>query len=368
MYIELRQWYYTEEKTLIDLYDRYDRSFTDYRHPQPGQCSMDEASFRIRSYIDMLYEGYGFSRAIVVNGKVVGHVQLTQHSDIFESNCDLDIFLLPEVCGKGIATRVVKRMISYAFDDNLDFECLFATLYEGNEAAARVCEKAGLQKLGYEEDDHTLHGKPCRKVVYAIRHPKRPKTDCGVEIKPWKYRHINELAHLIETVDKRYVDVEDPIKDYRQSSRDNGEAGPTPDELRMRMAYKMHECINRWNAFESKDKELHRAIVNDGEIVGHISVCPLEGKRSIDARMEIMMMPEHCGNGIATEAVAQMVDEAFWQWPTLQHVTAMVCLPDVASARLFEKNGFSLEGTLREALLCEDKPTDCLIYGKLRKS
>ena len=52
MKIELRQWYFGDEPKLIDLYNRYDRSHTDFSHPAPGECTQSDANFRYGAQIE----------------------------------------------------------------------------------------------------------------------------------------------------------------------------------------------------------------------------------------------------------------------------------------------------------------------------
>ena len=79
------------------------------------------------------------------------------------------------------------------------------------------------------------------------------------------------------------------------------------------------------------------------------------------------MMPEYCGKGIATKAVHLMVDEVFSTLAELHRVSAWVYAPNEASKRVLLKNGFRLEGVLKEAVMCEGEPVDYLVYGLIRK-
>lgn len=228
--------------------------------------------------------------------------------------------------------------------------------------------KAGLKYCG--EDDcckWTLHDKPCIKIVYGIRHLQKEIQRTGVEIKPWRSRDINALLHLHEIVDGRYDDIPNPlIASWR--ARTEEEIAAMDDEHRWNlMLMCMREYVDRWNIGERDGGDIYRAIVNDGQIVGLISLCMLQGKRSLDGVLGYMMMSEHCGKGIATKAVALMLDEVF-RLRNLHHVTAWVYAPNKASQRVLEKNGFQLEGVQREAVLCEGIPTDHLVYGLLKSN
>lgn len=363
MDIELRQWYFGDEENLINLYDHYDRSYSDFHNPEPGTCSKDNANWNIRCYVDMYYNEQGISRAIVVDGKVVGHVQITKRSDLYDANCDLEILILPEYCGKGVGTEAVKKMTDFAFNSHFNFECLYASCFETNKAAARMFEKAGMRHLGFDDNcEWTLHGKPCKKIIYGIGRPKKELKKTGVEIKPWEFRDIDELAELYFTVDKRYDDIMDPILDCGRARSMEEIESLEPEERLKRMLFSMREYVDKWKYFESRGGDIYRAIVNDGEVVGLISLRKQYGKQSLDALLGYMMMPNHCGKGIATQAVKLILEEAFGE-QGLHRVTAWVYAPNKASSRVLEKNGFVLEGVKKEGVMCEGVPTDYLMYG-----
>ena len=365
MNLKLRQWHFGDEENLINLYDHYDRTFSNYRHPEPGTCSNDSANWDIRCYVDMYYHESGFAQAIVADDKVVGHVQITKRRDLYDANCDLEILILPEYCGKGVGTWAVKEMTDVSFHSHFNLESLYATCFETNKAAARMFEKAGLRRLGFDDSfEWKLNGKPCKKVVYRIDRLKKELKNSGVEIKPWECRDIDELAELYLTVDKRYDDITHPMLLFYHAKTMEEVEAMEPQERQRQILFCVRELVQNWNFSESRGGDIYRAILNDGEVVGLISLRRQFGKQSIDARLGYMMMPQHCGKGIATKAVKLMLDEAFTKLG-LHRVTAWVYAPNKASSRVLEKNGFTLEGVQREAVLCEGTPTDHLMYGLL---
>lgn len=392
MDIELRQWYFGDEDILINLYNNYDRSYCDLNYPEPGQCDHDEANWHIRCSVDMGCNWNGWARAIVVNQaegipldglpdskisslieteekdkmvkRVVGYIKYTKRTDLYDANCDVSVILLPEACGHGVGSEALKQMIKHAFYVH-NYEGVYATMLDSNKAARRMCEKAGMTYCGVDDSQKwTFHGEPCTKVVYAIQRPKKEIAQKGVAIKPWERRDIDALAHLFETYDGRYDDVSDPLADIRRYHQYDENWEPSPEWLHERMLFAMHDYVDQWNVDEEQGGDICRAIVNDGEIVGLVSLRMQNGKRSIDGLLGYMMMSEHCGKGIATKAVSLMLDEVF-RLRKLHRVTARVYGPNKASIRVLEKNGFQLEGVLREAVLCEGKPTDYLVYGLL---
>ena len=365
MNIELRHWYFGDEQALINLYDNYDRSFCEFNYPEPGQCDESDANWRIRMYVDMGYEGYGYARAIVLDEKVVGHIQYTKSEDVYDANCDVEIILLPEACGKGVGSEAVKQMMEHAFNVS-NFESMFATMLDTNVAARRMAEKAGMEYYGIDNScKWTFHGEPCTKVIYSIRRSRKETTNSGVEIKPWKCRDIDALARLYETVDDRYDDIVNPILACERARSMEDIEAMEPEMRQKRMLFAMRGNVDEWNIRERHGSDIYRAIVNDGEIVGIVSVRMQYGKQSLDGLLGYMMMPEYCGKGIATKAVRLMLEEAF-SLRKLHRISAWVYRPNAASIKVLEKNGFCLEGVQKEAVLCEGAPTDHLLYGLLK--
>jgi RimJ/RimL family protein N-acetyltransferase len=71
------------------------------------------------------------------------------------------------------------------------------------------------------------------------------------------------------------------------------------------------------------------------------------------------------GKGLMTQAVGAFVRYAFRELH-LRRLTAHVFEENLASARVLEKNGFKLEGELREHFLKDGKALNAKLYGLLR--
>ncbi|MGH9880451.1 MAG: GNAT family N-acetyltransferase, partial [Pyrinomonadaceae bacterium] len=72
------------------------------------------------------------------------------------------------------------------------------------------------------------------------------------------------------------------------------------------------------------------------------------------------------GQGIMTDAVRVFVRYAFSELGLLR-LTAHVFESNIASARVLEKNGFKLEGHLREHFIKDGKLIDVRFYGLLKE-
>lgn len=371
--VELRSWNCVNDRELRYLYDNLERScYDDCFIPQKDD---DESLERIRVMrfyhrISTPVAG-GLSKAVVVDGKVSGYVMYQQLCDILSSACSMEIALLPEVYRCGVGTEVMRQMINHAFAEE-HYRDVVATVDKRNAAAIALLQKLGffiietsdVEKYGESDSepsdlvdiilkDNEPYLERCEDdgednlMRWFFRRPLPETKNGDVEIRKFHYSDVLALAKLYKTVDTRY---------------DNP---PLVSDDEKEMLYDVHQLIGDWKASEFEGGDIYRAILEDGKVVGLVALYKQEGNQHIDAYIGYMLMPEACGRGVATKVVAKMLDEAFAD-ETIHHLTARVYAPNIASKRVLEKNGFCLEGTKREAVMCEGKPTDYLFYGLLR--
>lgn len=128
------------------------------------------------------------------------------------------------------------------------------------------------------------------------------------------------------------------------------------------------EDADRWlnmvSGQEGKDG-IFRSIRVDGEIVGNISV---ERKADVyrrDGEIGYLLNRDQWSKGVMTQAVEQICKIAFEELDLLR-ITGLVDEPNAASRRVLEKNGFALEGIMRNAVTKGGNVYHLCIYGKLR--
>ena len=113
---------------------------------------------------------------------------------------------------------------------------------------------------------------------------------------------------------------------------------------------------------ENEGKEgVWRSIRADGQLIGSISVERKDdGGRAI-GEIGYMILTPFWSQGIGTEAVRQICEIAFRELD-LQQIIGNVFPENAASARLLEKNGFLLEGTMEGAVVKGGKTMDVREY------
>lgn len=107
---------------------------------------------------------------------------------------------------------------------------------------------------------------------------------------------------------------------------------------------------------------VHLAIDIDGEVVGCVGLTNIVPGHK--AEIGYWLAPRLWGQGIVSEAVGRVVEFAFKKMK-LHRIYAYVFLPNRASMRILEKNGFRREGMLRKNVRKDKVLRDEYLYAKV---
>jgi ribosomal-protein-alanine N-acetyltransferase len=100
---------------------------------------------------------------------------------------------------------------------------------------------------------------------------------------------------------------------------------------------------------------------NGNEPLGWVSLRIAEASRA-GAEIGYSVVRQHRSKGIATEAVAALIDEGFRR-ARLQEIRAY-CLPENLSSRaVLRHNGFEDRGTLTRGATVQGKPVDVILHA-----
>jgi [ribosomal protein S5]-alanine N-acetyltransferase len=99
------------------------------------------------------------------------------------------------------------------------------------------------------------------------------------------------------------------------------------------------------------------------EIIGTVMIFNFD-KEANQAEIGYVFHKDIWGKGYGTECVALISDFAF-ESLNLHKLHASVVDANVGSSRILEKNGYILEGRLRDHFFIEDKYYDALLLGKI---
>ena len=165
-----------------------------------------------------------------------------------------------------------------------------------------------------------------------------------ITLKPWTEDLKQDLIHICNTVNRTYL------------------TNRLPDPY-------TEESADWWlNMVREKDgtEGLFRAVVADGKAVGNITVECFTDVYGQDAEIGYLLTPEYESRGIMTEAT-RLFCELVFDTLNLRRITSKVCVPNIASWRVLEKNGFQQEGLIRQGFVKNGQIYDYKIMGKLKE-
>ena len=114
------------------------------------------------------------------------------------------------------------------------------------------------------------------------------------------------------------------------------------------------------------DPRTYFAIEADGELAGGIGYIRQTDVERIGAEVGYWLGRAFWGRGIATAALRLLTAHAFAADPELRRLWAVPFARNVASARVLEKCGYRLEGTLRQSAIKDGVVLDQWMYAITR--
>ncbi|MCP4639359.1 MAG: GNAT family N-acetyltransferase [bacterium] len=162
-------------------------------------------------------------------------------------------------------------------------------------------------------------------------------------LRPWR---AGDEPHIVEHANDSEV------------SRNLGDKFPYPYTLDDAYAF-VRRCL------EISGPNRMFAIEVDGAPCGGLGLHPFDDVMSHTVMIGYWLGKKYWGRGIATEAVGLATHHAF-RVLDYERVEANVFAWNPASARVLEKNGYTLEGRLRNRVYKRGELVDEFIYGKLR--
>ena len=95
--------------------------------------------------------------AVVFEDRVVGLIQYWEETEPASRHAGIDIFLDPDVHGRGIGTDAISALVDHLFTD-LDHRRIVIDPEVRNVAAIRCYEKVGFQPIGVERQSFFIGG------------------------------------------------------------------------------------------------------------------------------------------------------------------------------------------------------------------
>lgn len=164
-----------------------------------------------------------------------------------------------------------------------------------------------------------------------------------IELVKWTVENKNDLIRVCNAADRTYLSERLP-NPYTEKSAD--------------WWYENVVC-------QDGKTGIFRAISADGRIVGNVTVEPKTDIYGKDTEIGYLLDDAYRNRGIMTEAVRQICEIAFTELE-IERITGYVCSVNLASQRVLQKNGFTLEGILKNGVYKNGAHCDLHIYGLLR--
>lgn len=105
--------------------------------------------------------------AITVGGILVGSIGIVSKTDIYRKNFETGYFLSEEYWGRGIATRAIKAVTSYAFKE-FDIVRVYAEPFADNAGSRRALEKAGFSLEATLKNNVIKNGIIKDSCIYSV--------------------------------------------------------------------------------------------------------------------------------------------------------------------------------------------------------
>ncbi len=171
---KIRSWSLGDVKALVK-YANNRGVWKNLRHTFPHPYTEKDARAWIKKALRDEPETYF---AIASSKEAIGAIGLKLHEEGSRRSAEIGYWLGQPFWGKGIATRAVRTLTAWAFQ-NFDLERIFAYVFEWNHPSARVLLKAGFVREGRLRSRPTKYGKPVDHFRFAIlredlnrRHPE----------------------------------------------------------------------------------------------------------------------------------------------------------------------------------------------------
>jgi RimJ/RimL family protein N-acetyltransferase len=130
--------------------------------------------------------------------------------------------------------------------------------------------------------------------------------------------------------------------------------------------YQLSDAENFLSKVAQQNPKTIFAIANDKEAIGSIGLMPGEDVHRFTAEMGYWLAEPFWNKGIMSEVVSRFVEFAFEKFQ-LNRIFAEPYIGNPASARVLEKAGFVLEGTLSASVFKNGKVLDQFLYARIRQ-
>ena len=117
----------------------------------------------------------------------------------------------------------------------------------------------------------------------------------------------------------------------------------------------------------NQEQETHFAIADSEEAFGSIGFSFGKGMHGRSVEMGYWIGEAYWGQGIVSQVARAFIEYIFENYPKIVRIQAEVFEGNIASGRVLEKAGLTLEARLRKSIFKDQKLLDAMIYAILRQ-
>lgn len=136
------------------------------RNVFPNPYTLEDAKWYVNDCIEKGDDNQ-ITRAVVVEGKVVGSIGIFVQSDVYEKSGKLGYWLAEAYWRKGIMSRAAKQLCKQAFE-LFDIERIYAEPFDYIMGSRGVLEKAGFTYEGTMRNGVYKNGKVFSYCMYSL--------------------------------------------------------------------------------------------------------------------------------------------------------------------------------------------------------
>jgi len=139
--ILLRPWTFSDAEALALIADNKNVAYN-LRDVFPNPYFLNDAISWLNTVIPKNDPPVFF--AVIYEGHLAGSIGITTKTDIYRKNAEIGYFIAQNYWGKGIATKAIKAVTSYAFR-TFEIIRVYAEPFADNPGSRRALEKAGFR-------------------------------------------------------------------------------------------------------------------------------------------------------------------------------------------------------------------------------
>ena len=162
---ELREWRLSDAASLAENANNIN-IWNNLRDGLPHPYSEDDGKQFIEMALSMPKPATLLT--IDVDGKAVGSIGITLHTDVERITAELGYFIGEKYWNRGIMTETVKQMVKYAFANFPELRKIYATPFDFNAASHKVLQKAGFEREAILKQAAVKNGKIVDLYYYSI--------------------------------------------------------------------------------------------------------------------------------------------------------------------------------------------------------